>query len=389
MRGATYPRVRPDDELPAALRSGNRVRVLETVAHRGRVTRAEIARATGLASTTVSALVGELLAEDLLAERPAPRGPRGRGRPATLLTLNPHGGTVLGIHLRHDGVRVAVADLAGTVLAQRGRRLDVDHRVPDALAAVTEMAQRLTEGRRRTVGAGVAVSTPVLPLAAESSVLPLLGARPGVDVAALLGRALGVPVHVANDADLGALAEWAYGVARGLDDVVYVMLGDGVGAGLVLGGRLHRGARGVAGELGHVAVVSDGRLCRCGATGCLETVAALPALLRDGWTSLVELVAALDVGDVDAVELARAAGEAVGRALAGVVPVLAPQAVVVGGPGARLGEPLLAGVRATLYARTSPAAPEVPVLPGALGVDAELRGAVAEAIRRTWTRLLP
>lgn len=381
--------MRPDDELPAALRSGNRVRVLETVAHRGRVTRAEIARATGLASTTVSALVGELLAEDLLAERPAPRGPRGRGRPATLLTLNPHGGTVLGIHLRHDGVRVAVADLAGTVLAQRGRRLDVDHRVPDALAAVTEMAHRLTEGRRRTVGAGVAVSTPVLPPAAGSSLLPLLGARPGVDVAALLGRALGVPVHVANDADLGALAEWAYGVARGLDDVVYVMLGDGVGAGLVLGGRLHRGARGVAGELGHVAVVPDGRACRCGASGCLETVAALRALLRDGWTSLVELVAAIDVGDADAAGLARTAGEAVGRALAGVVPVLAPQAVVVGGPGARLGEPLLAGVRATLHAHASAAVPEVPVLPGALGADAELFGAVAEATRRTWTRLLP
>jgi predicted ArsR family transcriptional regulator len=86
-RGATYPRVRPEDDHPAALRPGNRVRVLETVAHRGRATRAEIARATGLASTTVSALVAELLTEDLLAERSAPRGPRGRGRPATLLTL--------------------------------------------------------------------------------------------------------------------------------------------------------------------------------------------------------------------------------------------------------------------------------------------------------------
>jgi predicted NBD/HSP70 family sugar kinase len=291
------------------------------------------------------------------------------------------------VHLHPDGVRVALADLAGTVLVQRGRRVDVDQ-LPDALAAVAEIAGLLTQGRRRPVGAGVAVSAPVR-TASGPRPLQRLGARPGVDLDALLGRALGLPVHVADAADLGALGEWTFGAARDLDDVLYVLLGDRVGAGLVLDGRLHRRASGVPGEVGHVAVVPDGRACRCGARGCLETVAALPALLGGRWTTLADLLTALAAGDEAATVLARSAGEAVGRALAAVMAVLAPQAVVLGGPGSHLGEPLLAGVRATLHAHASAAVPEVPVLPGALGDDAALRGAVAEAIRRTWTRLLP
>ena len=144
----------------------------------------------------------------------------------------------------------------------------------------------------------------------------------GVDIAGVLGERTGLPVYIGNDATLGALAEWRLGAGTAVDDLVYVMLGEGVGCGLVLGGRLHTGASGTAGELGHLP--SDGKICRCGSRGCLETVVSKRALVSAlahtmGLEAKVgTLLDLADVGDRGALRLLTDAGDVLGKALAGV-----------------------------------------------------------------------
>jgi predicted NBD/HSP70 family sugar kinase len=197
-------------------------------------------------------------------------------------------------------------------------------------------------------------------------------------------RRLGVPMLVDNDANLAALAEAAFGAGRDAKDLVYVMASAGIGAGLVLNGRLYRGAGGLAGEVGHVLVAPDGPVCRCGNRGCLETIAgtdALAARLRgshgDGLDGRAIVALAL-AGDVECAEAITEAGRAIGTAAATLVNVLNPELVVIGGDLAGGGELLLSGVRETLARAALPAAAELAtVVVGSLGDRAEVLGAIA------------
>jgi predicted NBD/HSP70 family sugar kinase len=380
-----------------ALRGANRLRVIEAVQHRGGASRVELVAATGLSRSTVSSVVGELLAEQVLAEqvlaerpdRPGGHAPGGAGRPAALLTLNPALGALLGVHLRHDGARVAVADLAGTLLAEALDELDVDHHAQQAIGRVATQVSGLLDqagvAARPLLGAGVAVSAPVSTSAAGPD---LLQAWRGIDVASELGSALGVPVYLGNDANLGAIAEWTFGAGRGSENLVYVMMADGVGAGLILGGQLYQGSHGAAGELGHVVVSPDGPVCRCGSRGCLETVSgaeALRASLRYRHGADLSLAAVLGLirdGDPGARRAVEDAGRAVGRALAAICAVLDPRLVVVGGQLAAAGAPLLDGIRAELSRWLPPSLEEgLTVVGGQLGARAEVLGAIALAAR--------
>src|SRR6202008_4320211 len=143
----------------------------------------------------------------------------------------------------------------------------------------------------------------------------------GLHAARELGRRLGVPVTVDNDANLGALAEASLGAGRGMGEVVYVKVSSGIGAGLVLGGRLHHGATGIAGEIGHVQVRADGAVCRCGNRGCLETVASGPALLsvlrpaHDEELTVAGMLELAIAGDLGTLRVLNDAGRAIGHAL--------------------------------------------------------------------------
>lgn len=376
----------------AGLRQRNRREVIEVVRHRGTTSRAEIAKQTGLSTTTVSTLVFDLLADEVLVElnerMPAP----GVGRPARLLTFNPRAGGVVGVHLAHDHVRVAVTDLAGEVVATTVVDLDVDHEPLETLAYVAGTVHTMVAGSGLradgVIGLGVAVSAPVRLRTHELSAGRILPDWKGVDVAGELGRRTGLAVEVGNDANLGAIAEHRFGAAQGVDDLVYVMLSDGVGAGLVLGGQLYEGALGGAGELGHVSIVPDGYVCRCGNRGCLETVAGARALtaplapVLGAGTSVADVVDAADEGNAGARRVLADAGTAVGRALLPVCTVLDPALVVLGGDCAG-SEALLQAVRDVLARELTPLRREaVPVVTGTLGEDAETLGAVALASRR-------
>jgi predicted NBD/HSP70 family sugar kinase len=386
-----------------SLRSRNRLRVLETVQQRGAISRADIARATGLSRTTVSSLTADLLSGAVLIELTdrvvPPVASPGGGRPATQLTLNPDGGSVLGVHLGHDNVRVVYANLSGGVLGERHRDLDVDHRPADTLAYAGDAARELvaTAGHDigRVIGVGVAVSAPVQ-LASHTLRSPsMLPDWNDVDIAARLRDDVGLPVYVGNDANLGAMAEWTFGVGRGADDLIYVMLSDGVGAGLILNGRPYEGATGTAGELGHVAVVDGGYVCRCGNRGCLETVVGTHALVgafsqsRGPDTTLADVVALSVAGDPGSRRVIVDAGRTVGRALSGICAMLDPKLVIVGGKVATAGPPLLDGVREILVRRLPPAISQgVVVTAGLLGDRAEVLGAIALATRSTSAHLL-
>jgi len=377
-----------------SLRELNRLRVVDALRRQGTASRSELARLTGLSRTTVTTLVADLQGRGMIAEQEAGRtGPSGRGRPPVLLRLDASVGAALGIDFGHRHVRVAVADLSSTVLAERIIALEVDDDAATALDAAADLAAEvLAEAgtdRTRLIGAGMALSGPIDrdTGTVASTVVP---GWAGVNAGEELSRRLGVQVEVDNDANLGALAEVSFGAGRGLADVIYVMMSAGVGAGLVLGGRLHHGSTGIAGELGHVQVRVDGAVCRCGNRGCLETVASTEAIVKllrpahgDQLTlrGVIELVAD---GDLAATRVVNDAGRAVGRTLADLCNHLNPAAIVVGGDLSGAGEPLLEGIRASIDRYALPgAAHAVEVKPGVLGERAEVLGALAVVIADT------
>ncbi|MET7992426.1 ROK family protein [Amycolatopsis sp. NPDC005232] len=370
----------------------NRRAVLAAARFGRPTTRLEIARMTGLSAATVSGLVADLITDGVLVElaQRVPAAGVAGGRPAAALAVNPALGALIGIHLAHAGVRILLAGVDGAVRAEHAHDIDVEHQPADTLEYVASTALDLVADleipHRELLGVGVAVSAPVLLHSQTLSSPPMLSDWGEVDIAARLGKRMGLPVHVGNDADLGALAEWRLGAAASADNFVYVMLSEGVGAGLVLQGRLYAGDAGAAGELGHVTVVPDGLICRCGSRGCLETVVGARALATTlahshGPTcSFADLISLAHQGDPGVRRLLGDAGRAVGTALAPVCTVLNPKLVVVGGTLAQTGEPLLTGIRETLARNVSPVTNRTPeVLPGALGTGAEALGAVITA----------
>jgi predicted NBD/HSP70 family sugar kinase len=342
----------------------------------------------------VSSLVAELLADGLVVERadserqsPSPSG----GRPATLLSLDPTSGGFIGIDFGREVVRVAIADRAGDVLVEaRSDRLEVAHEADRALAIAEAMvSDALDEAdlpAERVISAGVAVSAPVRSDARGFASSVIFPSWAEINVIEFLSERLDVPVHLGNDANLGALAEVTFGAGRGKRNLFYVMLSEGIGGGVIVDGRIYLGRIGAAGELGHIVVDPDGQVCRCGNRGCLATVAGGAALtdalrqIHGPEMTVDDLIALAHDGDAGVARLHADAGEAVGRVLAGICSLLDPELVVIGGELAPAGEPLRDSISASLDRWISPASGHYPVLLGELGGKAEVLGAIALAM---------
>ncbi|WP_028645361.1 ROK family transcriptional regulator [Nocardioides sp. URHA0020] len=375
------------------LRETNRRAITGLLAGEGPMSRADLARGTGLSRTTISSLVTDLIGTGDVVET-ADRGrphKGGSGRPPHLVALSTPLGAVAGVDIGHGHLRVAVADRSGRVLAEDTDSLDVDEHGVDALDRAARMVRAglAAAGVERADLRAVGMCVPA-PLDRRSARIRT-GIMPGwrhLSPGDELHRRLDVPVFADNDANLGALAELSHGAARGIADVLYVKVASGLGAGIVLGGRLHRGATGIAGEIGHVQVGEDGQVCRCGNRGCLETEASAPRLLAvlqpayDEQLSVRSVLALDAAGDAGVRRVLSDAGRSVGRALADLCNSLNPEAIVLGGS---LGtSPSLAtGVRAAVdrYAQPDTAA-AVRVVAGELGARAEVLGAVSLAIAR-------
>ncbi len=371
------------------LREMSRRLVLAELARSQPVSQADVVRSTGLSRATVASVVTELSDEGRLVPAHGPVT-GGRGRPPQLLRLSPRSGVVAGIDYGHSHMAIALADLSGTVLAERRVAMDVDS------AAATAMDTAVTALREMVAGLGIAgrpaavvigVPGPIDLRSGELRSGMILPDWVGLQPAAEFADRLGQPVQLENDANLGAVGEHAFGVARGIDDLLYVKVSSGIGAGVVLNGRLYRGSRGTAGEIGHVQVREDGALCRCGSRGCLETLSSTEAaltLLRAAHgpgLTLDDAVRIVRAGDPGAVRLFTDMGMAIGRVVAAVSANLDPRMIVVGGQVVDDPGPLLEGISAAVRRYTQPyVSSQLTVVGGTLGGRAGLLGALALAI---------
>ncbi|MEU3463703.1 ROK family transcriptional regulator [Streptomyces sp. NPDC006733] len=369
----------------AALRRRNLSAVLHAVASGDHLSRAAVAAEVGLTRATVSTLVDDLIAAGLVTELGAQR-PGTVGRPGTALALSARGPAGIGAEVGVDHLAACVVDLRGTVRARatvearnRGRAAGQTLGELEGLVRqVTEEAVAL--GLRP---AGLTVAVPGLVGRDQHTVLraPNLGWQDEH-----------TSLTVENEANLGALAElWLGGGAAPaaakapLTDFIHVSAEIGIGAALVVNGGLFRGARGFAGELGHVPVYPDGPLCSCGARGCLEQYAGEEAVLRAAGIApelpgrLKALRTAAADEDAPALAALEAAGRALGIALSGAVNLLDPQAIVLGGPLSELAPWLLPGVRRELGERVTGGS--ALVVESRLGRDGVLLGAAYSAIR--------
>jgi len=358
MQQSSRRSLRPEDT-----RRSNLALVLQDIYDGPALSRADLARSTGLTKVTVSDLVAELMASGLVHEVGTSADAR-PGKPSTLLTFDPGSRDILAIDLSaKDQLRGAIFTLGGTLVSRIDRRLD--GAVGDeALAAARGLAKDLLSAATRPV-LGLGVGTPGT-VDSEGRVLraPNLRWR-DLRLQDLLADELGIPVLVQNDANVAVLAERRF--AGGADDLIRVHLSRGVGAGVLVGGQLVSGAASDAGEIGHVVIDEDGADCPCGKVGCLET-----------WISVPALTARVEADPQRRDHVLAEAGTRLGAALAPVVGMLGLAHVVVGGPSDLIDGPLVTATRETVAHRTqSDFRPDLDLKVSSLGSDAVLMGAVA------------
>jgi predicted NBD/HSP70 family sugar kinase len=374
------------------LRDRNRERVVGVLRERGLVSQADIARVTGLSRTTVHTLVTELKDSGVLHEAetgvPDFRG----GRPAVLLMLRHSSQAVVGIDFGHSHVGVAVADIGHNVLAERRCDLDVSHDARTALDAAARMVDEvLAEAqvdRKSVIAAGIGIPGPVDRSTGTAGSPTILPGWIGVRIGDEMHDRLGVPVEIENDANLGALAELTWGAGRECSNFVYIKVATGIGAGLVIDGKLLRGATGTAGEIGHTTLDESGALCYCGNRGCLETVASGPAIIKlvgpltGEAPTLARIVQLAVAGELRCHRAISDAGHEIGVAIASLCNLINPERVIVGGLLSRTGEVLLHPMRESIRRHAVQAAAEkLEVVPALFVERAELLGSLALALQ--------
>ncbi|NNG36757.1 ROK family protein [Nakamurella aerolata] len=380
------------DLAGSRLRAASRRLILDQLGGVDALAQSELARRTGLSRTTVASVISELAAEGRVQRLEGV--PAGRGRPPQLLQLRPQQGVAAALDLGHSHLSIALTDLSGTILAERRAALNVGASATVAIDFATDMLtalldelptrQRPDDLRSIVIGVPGPIDGHTGALRSGTILPGWVGMQPADEFAARLGR----PVVLDNDANLGAIGELRYGRARGIRNLLYVKVSTGIGAGMVLEGKLYRGTRGTAGEIGHVQVSEDGALCRCGSRGCLETQASAEAalgVLSAAHGRAVTMDEALEIvraGDPGAVRLFTDMGTAIGRVVAAVSANLDPELVVVGGPLVDDPGPLLDGFTAAVHRYTQPyVSSNLKVAGGVLGERAGLLGAIAMAVQ--------
>jgi predicted NBD/HSP70 family sugar kinase len=328
------------------------------------VTRADLARRTGLARSTVAQRVEALLAHQLVYE--AGGSASTGGRPPTVLAFNRAAGVVLVADLGATHSRLAVSDLAGAPLSERAYDTDVARSPEQVLGWVHERFEALLEEVGRdgddVRGIGIGVPAPVAFSRGEPVAPPMMPGWDGFSIPGWFSRHYDAPVLVDNDVNIMALGEhWTHW--RDTEHLLYVKIGTGIGCGIVSGRRIHRGAQGAAGDIGHVRLAGhDDTVCRCGNIGCLEAVAGGRALASklsaaglDAATSR-DVVRLVRAGEPLAIQAVREAGRCLGEVLAECINFFNPGAIVLGGDLAEAHQQLLAGVREVSFGRSLPMA---------------------------------
>ncbi|MBX2800158.1 MAG: ROK family protein [Myxococcales bacterium] len=333
----------------------------------GGVSRADLARRSGLSRSTVSGITANLIDEGLVVEGRVVRSRS--GRPPILLRFQDHRFVVVGIELGSSHVSCCRMDLRGDLERIDSEECAVQDEPKRALGLATDLIDAAlsdVEDGRRVLGIGVAVPSPLdrsEPGRLSARILPKWV---DTDLGGELYERYRIPVLIDNDANLGALAEAWWGAGRGVPHFTYVKVATGVGAGHIIGGEIFRGASGIAGEIGHSAVAPSGRLCRCGLSGCLEAEVGSTAVLAkarerlaNGASSALSaddltlsgMVAAAKDGDPVATEIITDAGQHLGIAMANLVNLMNPARVVLGGRLTSAGDLLVRPLRRAMAER--------------------------------------
>ncbi|MBS2024964.1 MAG: ROK family transcriptional regulator [Deltaproteobacteria bacterium] len=334
-----------------------------------RISRAEIARRTGLSRSTVSSIVSDLLPTGLVAEvgSGASRG----GRKPIVLEFQDDAYRILGVDMGATHVSVALTDLRGKVIAWQQEAHPVREDPQGTMALMGRLAEACLassrKGARGLLGIGVAVPSPVDPRHPERLSDVVMPAWRGFDVVHTLRARFGVHVLVDNDANLGALAEHFWGAGRGVEDSAYIKVATGIGSGHIIGARIYRGSSGTAGEIGHIAIDPKGPVCLCGLRGCLVTLVGTPALverarallkkfpkspLHTKKLSITTIEDAALAHDPLSLQVVREAADNLGIAVAGMLNLMNPAVVSIGGSLARLGDLLVLPLRESVRSRT-------------------------------------
>lgn len=385
------------------VRGTNKQAVLDLIRFTpGGESRADIARRLGLSRSAITSIVNDLLAENIIRE--AEDGPATGGRRPILLEMNPQRGYVVGVDLGASHLGMVVSDYSARVLREIEVPFDVNAGPKECLAEVDRQLHALLKGANLHIDqiSALAVGVPG-PVDIDNGAVnepPIMPGWGQFPIRSYLNDLWGRPVAIGNDAELGALGEWAYGAGRSESHVAYVKVGSGVGAGLLFNGHIYRGANGYAGEIGHITVDTRGPRCSCGNRGCLESFAGGTALaeqakqaVRLGKRTRLSIIEPLDsitardvgeaarLGDLVSQQIVTEAGIYLGTAIASLVNLFNPHIVVVGGGVAQMGDLLLEPIRETVSQRSlQPSYHAVRIVASVLGRRSTCMGAVVQAL---------
>ncbi|WP_066286424.1 ROK family transcriptional regulator [Arthrobacter sp. B6] len=367
----------------SALRQLNQQRIIETLMG-GPATQAELARQTGLSTATVSNIVKIMQGSGLASTEPITSS----GRRALNVRLNSNGAVAVGIDFGRRHLRVVLASLSYHVIAEESVMLPLGHQSAEGIQAAVVLLDKLLResgvDRSAVVGAGVGIPGPIdrrTGTVAQGAILP---EWVGINILQHLEETLKVPVYVDNDANLGAWSEVTWGRHTGASNLMFLKIGSGIGAGLILNGAPYYGNIGITGEIGHATIHEQGLVCRCGNRGCLETIASTTTMIEllsrgeDRPLTPADIVRKALARDPATLRVVDDAGLAVGRALGNVANLINPEVIVVGGPLAGLGDLLLDPIRRGLVRHAVPVIGETTALTmSSLGDRAEALGAAA------------
>jgi predicted NBD/HSP70 family sugar kinase len=352
------------------------------------MTRSDLVRSSGMSRSSVIYSVGRLIREGRIEEREPSSTSPGSGRPASLLFPVAAGLPVGGIDFGHRHIGVAVADALGQELASEVVEIDVDLDARLAVDRAEEVLRRLM-GVLEVPELAVVVAGVPGPVDSSTGLVrspTILSGWVGLNPAEVLTERLGVRVVVENDAVLGACGEHRRGAGQGHDHVLYVKASDGIGAALVLDGVSYRGARGLAGEIGHTRLENSAELCRCGNRGCLESVVSLSTVRQQLQLAHPgrDFATLDDLGDDPVTErIFNEAGRTMGRVFSDLCNLINPDLLVLGGTLGCAHPALVEGVRQSIDRFAQPATAEmVQVVAAGLGSRAELQGALVLASTR-------
>lgn len=384
------------------VRNFNKHAAVDLIRFAGRgISRTDLAEEMGLTRAAVTVIVNDLIANSIILE--TENRTTSSGRPPVVLEINPDRGLVAAIDMGAMHLSVALGDFSARILEETEVAFKIEDGPAECLSRADQILNELLQKRgfSTTDLAAVGVGVPG-PVIAEKGMVMAPPIMPGWDrfpIRATLEKQWGTAVTLNNDAELGALGEWAYGAGRGEKNLAFIKVGSGIGAGLMINKQIYGGTTGSAGEIGHLTVDENGPLCACGNHGCLEAFAGGHAiasqakkLVASGKRTLlsetdIDSITARDVveaarrGDLAAQEILKRSGIFIGIAMAGLINLINPSTVIIGGGVAQVGDLLTGPIRQAVHARSLRASEHgVRITMAMLGRRSSLIGALVQAI---------